>query len=164
MAQAGVLLWAGYPGSDGFSMGSFGAWFGIHETPGLIFFYHAITAFLLPLAVLTRRFPAYAAAFPAPDWVFGSTRWALARRVLLALMFGLVSGHNMPDPSVYLVSWVPMILLLVFGYMLLKHTQAARPALGRFGLWGAGLWLAILCAASFSLFAQRPFRPHPRWR
>ncbi|NOR60902.1 MAG: hypothetical protein GQ535_00210 [Rhodobacteraceae bacterium] len=155
------VVWAGYPGSDGFSMGSFGPWFGVHETVGLILFYHAVTSFLLPLAVLTRLFPAYAAAFPAPDWIFGTTRWAVARRVVLALVWGLISGHNMPDPRLYLISWMPMLALLVFGYMLLKNTPAARPTLGRFGLWFAGLWLAIIYIGSWFVLRTEGIPPAP---
>lgn len=29
------VVWNGYPGDDGFAMGGFGEWFGIHETLGL---------------------------------------------------------------------------------------------------------------------------------
>ncbi len=155
------VVWAGYPGSDGFAMGSFGPWFGIHETVGLILFYHAITSFLLPLAVLTRLFPAYAAAFPVPNWIFGTTRWAVARRVVLALVWGLVSGHNMPVPRLYLESWVPMLALLIFGYMLLKRTPAARPTLGRIGLWIAGLWLSIIYIVSWLAIRTEFIPPAP---
>jgi len=153
------VVWAGYPGSDGFAMGSFGPWFGIHETIGLILFYHAVTSFLLPLALLTRLFPAYAAAFPSPNWIFGNSRWARARRVGLALMYGLVSGCNMPAPSLYLISWGPMLLLLIVGYRLLKNTDAARPILGQTGLWGAVLWLAALYVASFLLLRAEAIPP-----
>jgi hypothetical protein len=155
------VVWAGYPESDGFAMGSFGPWFGIHETVGLILFYHAVTSFLLPLAVLTRLFPAYAAAFPAPDWIFGTTRWALARRVVLALVWGLVSGHNMPEPKLFLESWVPMLVLLTIGYWLLKRTPSARPTLGRFGLWVAGIWLAIIYVVSWQLLRTELIPPAP---
>ncbi|MBL1438295.1 MAG: hypothetical protein COB08_019125 [Rhodobacteraceae bacterium] len=155
------VVWSGYPDSDGFAMGSFGPWFGIHETVGLILFYHAITSFLLPLAVLTRLFPAYAARFPAPDWIFGATRWALLRRIGLALIWGLISGHNMPDPRLYLVSWLPMLALLAFGYWRLKHTLAARPILSRFGLWAGGIWLAILYIASWPALRTEAIPPAP---
>ena len=155
------VVWAGYPNEDGFSMGSFGAWFGVHETIGLILFYHAVTSFLLPLAVLTRLFPAYASAFPAPDWIFGNTRWALARRIGLALIWGVISGHNMPDPHLYLISWLPMLLGLAFGYLLLRNTAAARPALGRWGQWGAAFWLALIYVASFVLLRTEAIPPAP---
>ncbi len=155
------VVWAGYPDENGFAMGGFGPWFGIHETLGLILFYHAVTSFLLPLAVLTRLFPAFAAAFPAPDWIFGTTRWALARRIGLALIWGLISGHNMPDPCLYLISWGPMLLGLIIGYALLKNTTAARPALGQWGQWGAAIWLAIIYFASFALLRTEAIPPLP---
>jgi len=154
------VVWAGYLGENGFAMGGFGPWFGLHETIGLILFYHAVTSFLLPLAVLTRLFPAYGAAFPAPNWIFGPTRWALARRIGLALIWGLISGHNMPEPRLYLISWGPMLLGLIFGYMLLKNAPA-RPTLGRFGQWGAALWLAAIYVASFTLIRTEAIPPAP---
>lgn len=155
------VVWAGYPGENGFALGGFGPWFGIHETIGLVLFYHAVTSFLLPLAVLSRLFPAYAAAFPVPDWIFGASRWAVIRRVFLALVWGVVSGYNMPDPGLYLVSWGPMLLLLIFGYMLVRTTTAARPILGRFGQWGAAIWLAVIYIASFVLLRTEAIPPTP---
>ena len=154
------VVWAGYLDENGFAMGGFGPWFGMHETIGLILFYHAVTSFLLPLAVLTRLFPAYGAAFPTPNWIFGTTRWALARRFGLALIWGLISGHNMPDPRLYLISWGPMLLLLIFGYMLLKNAPA-RPTLGRWGQWGAAIWLVIIYIASFLLLRTEAIPPAP---
>jgi hypothetical protein len=154
------VVWAGYLDQSSFAMGGFGPWFGVHETLGLILFYHAVTSFLLPLAVLTRIFPAYAAAFPPPDWIFGTTRWALARRIGLALIWGLISGHNMPDPRQYLMSWGPMLLLLIFGYKLLKNAPA-RPTLGHRGQWGAAIWLALIYIASFLLLRTEAIPPAP---
>jgi hypothetical protein len=64
------VVWHGYLGENGFAMGSFGGgfgqWFGIHETLGLVLFYHPVTAFLLPLAVVSRLFPGFGNAFPCP--------------------------------------------------------------------------------------------------
>ncbi len=153
------VVWAGYLDQTGFAMGGFGPWFGVHETLGLILFYHAVTSFLLPLAVLTRLFPAYAAAFPAPDWIFGTTRWALVRRIGLALIWGVVSGHNMPNPQLYLISWVPMLLGLIFGYAMLRNTTSARPTLGRWGQWGVGFWLLLIYTASFILLRVEAIPP-----
>ena len=154
------VVWAGYLDENGFAMGGFGPWFGIHETIGLILFYHAVTSFFLPLAVLTRLFPAFAAAFPAPNWIFGTTSWALARRIGLALIWGLISGYNMPDPSLYLISWAPLLLGLIVGYRVVKNA-AARPVLGRKSQWLAGLWLALIYVAGFTLIRTEAIPPAP---
>jgi len=153
------VVWAGYLEVDGFAFGGFGPWFGVHETLGLILFYHAVVSFLLPLAAASRLFPAFGAAFPVPDWVFGASFWALLRRALLALLLGLISGHNMPDPSVYLVSWVPMILLLVAGYFLLRNRANARPTLGKIGLWVAFIWLLVIYVGSYTLLRTEAIPP-----
>ena len=155
------VVWAGYMDADGFAMGGIGPWFGLHETLGLVLFYHAVTSFLLPLAVLTRLFPAFAATFPAPDWIFGPTRWALARRIGLALLWGVISGHNMPDVRLYLISWVPMLLGLILGYRLIRDTDAARPALGRAGQWGAVLGLVVIYVGGFLLLRTEAIPPAP---
>lgn len=155
------VIWTGYPGETGFAMGSFGPWFGVHETIGLLLFYHAVTSFLLPIAVLSRLFPAFGAAFPVPDWVFGTSRWAFVRRLGLALVWGLISGHNMPDVGAYLASWLPMLLLLVLGYLWLRHRAKAQPTLGRWGLWLAALWLAVIYIASFKYLRVEEIPPAP---
>lgn len=139
------VVWKGYPGSDGFSFGSFGPWFGIHETLGLILFYHAVVSFLLPLAVISRLFPAFGAHFPVPDWVFGATKTAMLRRLGLLFILGVVTGHNNPVPMEFLVTWVPWLFLIWAGYLLLARAGAvdqhpdeinpiARPWLSRFGV------------------------------
>ena len=156
------VIWSGYPGSDGFAFGSFGQWFGVHETLGLVLFYHPVTSFLLPLAVVTRLFPAFGQHFPAPDWVFGTGKWALARRVVLVALWGLISGHNMPEVSAYSYSWVPMIMLLWLGYMILKpraHTAVAQPVLGHFGLWVSSIWLALIYVTTYFLLLPERLPP-----
>lgn len=157
------VVWNGYPGSNGFSMGSFGEWFGVHETLGLVLFYHPVTSFLLPLAVVSRLFPAFGAHFPVPDWVFGNTRWALARRIGLLLIWGIISGHNMPILAEYLLSWLPMIVLLGVGYTILKpHADSAiaSPVLGRWGLVIASVWLGLIYLLSY-LFLLPELLPPP---
>lgn len=156
------VIWNGYPGSGGFIMSSFGDWFGVHETLGLVLFYHPVTSFLLPLAVATRLFPAFGRHFPAPDWVFGTTRWGLARRVALVAMWGLISGHNTPVVTEYLYTWVPMLILLWLGYIVLRsriNSVNSSPVLGRFGLWVAGFWLALIYLASTFLLLPEKLPP-----
>ena len=147
------VVWSGYPGSNGFAMGGFGQWFGVHETLGMVLFYHPVTSFLLPLAVLTRIFPAYALYFPAPDWVFGNSKWALARRVTLLLFWGLIAGHNIPAVEPFLVTWVPMIALLWLGYKFLKPRadfRATTPLLGKLGVWVVSVWLGLMYVVAYA--------------
>lgn len=176
------VSWAGYPGSDGLAMGGLGqgigAYFGTHETLGLILFYHAVLAFLLPLAVVSRLFPAWGRVFPVPDWVFGRGVWAVLRRLGLLLILGVVTGHNMPDLAIYLVSWLPLIGLLWLGYKILHKAgatglvaglgltgeaqgaaQASNPRLGRKTTVFAITWLAAIYLFGFIAFRPEDTPP-----
>lgn len=155
------VVWSGYPNESGFAMGGFGPWFGVHETIGLLLFYHAVTSFLLPIAVLSRLFPSFGAAFPIPDWIFGKGRWAFGRRLGLALIWGLISGHNMPDVGIYLASWLPMLLLLVLGYLWLRPAAKADPTLGRWSLWLSVIWLAAIYIISYKYLRVEEIPPDP---
>lgn len=146
------VIWSGYPGSDGFASGGFGQWFGIHETIGLVFFYHPVVSFLLPLAVLCHLFPAWARMFPQPDWIFGKTRWALMRRIGFVTLIGFVSGRNMPDIHVYLLTWVPFIVLIFLGYLVLRrHANGpiASPVLSVWSIVFLTLWLSLIYAVTY---------------
>ncbi|HGG05420.1 MAG TPA: hypothetical protein ENK28_08165 [Aliiroseovarius sp.] len=121
------VVWAGYADSDGFSFGAFGPWFGIHETLGLVLFYHAVISFLLPLAAMSRLFPAWGQAFPVPDWVFGTGRMAFLRRLGLVVILGVVTAANNPVLPEYLITWLPLLALLWLGYLWLRRQGAMRP-------------------------------------
>lgn len=154
------VVWRGYPETDGFSFGGFGQWFGVHETLGLILFYHAVISFLLPLAVVSRLFPVFGRHFPVPDWVFGATRAAFLRRLGLLFVLGIVTGQNNPVLSDYVQTWVPMLVLLWLGYVLLRKSGVcdsegvvaqtiARPHLSRWGFVIALLWLGLIYVLSY---------------
>ena len=156
------VAWAGYPDESGFAFGSFGPYFGAHETVGLILFYHAVISFLLPLAVLSRLFPTWGAVFPVPTWVFGTGRWALARRLGLLLILAAVSGHNNPVPVRYLITWIPFLTVLIFGYLLLRRTKIPRvtsPRLSTPGFAIALIWLAAIYGVGFTLFRPEDTPP-----
>lgn len=166
------VVWNGYPGDDGFAMGGFGQWFGVHETLGLVLFYHPVTSFLLPLAVTSRLFPAFGRHFPTPDWVFGKSRGALLRRFGLLLIWGIVTGHNLKQPDVLVFTWLPMLVILWAGYVFLGMKGAsssespvaetvARPVLGRWGLMFVSLWLVLMYLVTYvNLLPERLPPPH----
>lgn len=163
------VVWSGYPGSHGFALGGIGT-FGLHETVGLVLGYHPLFSFLLPLAVMCRLFPAWGAAFPAPDWVFGSGRWAMVARWSLVAAAVTFNATNFGDPAVFLTSWLPFLALIVPGYLILAasarrggDTGAAltSPRLGRAGTVFAALGLAAIYA--FSYRGILPERLPPLW-
>ena len=157
------VVWAGYLNGDGLSFGGIGPadapWFGLHESLGLVFFYHPVLSFLLPLAVLTRLVPAWGRAFPAPDWVFGTGRWAVVRRLGLFAVLAPVTAANDPVPPVYLATWLPLVAILWPGWLVLRRSgiagsAASRPRVGRAGLAALVLGLGVLYALTFG--ALRP--------
>ena len=136
------VIWHGYPGSEGFAMGTIGPWFGVHETLGLVLFYHAVISFLVPLVIFSTLFPAFGAFFPRRDWLLAENRRGRIRRVGLVLILGTLSGFNMPGINIYLVSWLPALAIGFAGYGLLGRGFAeARPLLGR---WSLRILLGIL--------------------
>ncbi len=162
------VIWAGYPGSGGFALGGFGPWFGIHETLGLVLFFHAVTSFLLPLAVLGRLFPAWGAAFPRPDWLFAETRWGKARRLALLLIWAAMSALNLSTIGAFLLSWLPMLALIWAGWRWLsrqgataEQADAARPALSRAGLILSLAALALVYAVPFAYWRPEDVPPAP---
>ncbi len=160
------VVWAGYPGNGGFAMGGFGPWFGIHETVGLLFFYHAVTSFLLPLAVLTRLFPAWGAVFPAPGWLFAPTRAGRARRLGLVLIWASMGALNFGDIGSYLFTWLPMLALLWLGWRGIRRlgatrpeSRAAAPELGRAGMVAVLVGLGAIYLAGYALFRPEGLPP-----
>ncbi len=147
------VIWFGYPDMPGFSMGGFGPWIGVHETLGLVLFYHAVTSFLLPLAVLTWLLPEWRARFPAPRWLFAPDTWGRLRRWGLIALWGVISGNNMPDPGLYLATWAPLLLALWLGAAwLLRDTtppQARNPLLGPRERSLAFVWLAAIYLVTY---------------
>lgn len=151
------VVWAGYPGEDGFAFGFLGPYFGVHEMLGLVLFYHAVISFLLPLAVLSRLFPAWGQVFPVPTWVFGQGRWALLRRLGLLFMLGVVTAHNNPDPAAYLITWVPFLVVLILGYLLVRRSENPRVTTPR--LSKPGFAIALVGLAAIYGFGYVLFRP-----
>jgi hypothetical protein len=150
------VVWSGYPGSGGFALGGLGQAFGLHETVGLVLFYHPVFSFLLPLAVMCRLFPAWGEAFPVPGWLFGPGRWPLVRRWSLVATGATFDGANFGDPRVFLISWLPFLALIVPGYLVIaamvrragdRGAAITSPRLGRAGTALAILGLAAIARA-----------------
>ena len=164
------VVWNGYPGSGGFAMGSFGDWFGVHETLGLLLFYHPVTSFILPVVVISRLFPAFGRHFPSSDWLFGKTKGGFLLRLGLILIWGIMSGYNMAVAGDYLLTWVSMLGVLWLGYVFLKWRGAtkdsgdlaaivASPLLGHAALVVACLWLALIYVVTYLLVAPELLPP-----
>lgn len=141
-------------------MGSFGDWFGVHETLGLVLFYHAVVSFLLPIVVMSTLFPSFGRHFPVGNWLLAKSGWGSARRVGLLVLLGVVCGHNMPNAGLYLFAWVPALVISVLGYWLFSKLgvtglepepkrAVARPKLGGIGLWVVLMVLAAIYGVTY---------------
>lgn len=137
------VVWAGYLDAGGYAMGPLLPGFGLHETLGLVLFYHPVSSFLLPVAVLSVLFPAWRAVFPAPRWLLGPGIWGWVRRGGLVGIWGVASGFNLASWPVYLTTWLPWLGVVLGGYALLallgltkatgRAQTATRPGLSRLG-------------------------------
>lgn len=164
------VIWSGYPGEDGFAMGTIGTWWGVHETLGLVMFYHAVVSFLLPIVVLSTLFPSFGRHFPVGNWLLAKTKWGAIRRTGLLLMLGIVSGFNMADVGLYLFTWVPALVVSALGYWGLSKTgmtaiepvtrsTVARPNLGRVGLGFVVVVLVLIYAITYGLILPENLPP-----
>jgi len=159
------VVWSGYAAGGGFAFGQISPWFGIHETLGLVLFYHAVVSFLLPLAVLTRLYPAWGQVFPAPNWVFGTTWQAQARRWTMLLGLGAITAHNMPEITAYLATWLPFLAVLFGLHLWLRKLGAAQdtamsaPRIGRFGVGLLLVGLGALYGLAFLFIRPEDIPP-----
>ncbi len=120
------VLWAGYPGEDGFILGTF-LGHGIHETIVLILYFHPVVAFIFPLVVMGMLFPLLRAQIGLHDSFWGTKR---LYHVLFWFSFAaLAFGPSQVFTSALhpLLHWVPTLLLVYGGYKLTQRQIAKYP-------------------------------------
>jgi hypothetical protein len=151
------VIWSGYAGGGQFALGCIGP-YGFSEI-SMVFFYHPVASFIVPLAVACLLCPPLRRLFPELAWFTGKSRGARFVQIFLVLSFATVMGMNSGGAvNLALNLAVAVILLLV----LLRLAQPALAAMdGRsivvFGRWGFGglcVYLAMLYGVSY--FAIRP--------
>ena len=114
------VVWAGYE-KGGHPFGDI-AGFGVHETFGLVMFYHPVAAFILPVAMLGRMSPAFAARFSELNWLFSSSRSSRKALVFLGFIFVAISSANLGSLPTILLTWGPTLIFGYFGYWVLKSS------------------------------------------
>jgi len=151
------VVWSGYGGGGTFAMGRIGP-YGFSEI-SMVFFYHPVVSFILPLAVACLLCPPLRRFFPNLAWFTGKSRGARLVQVYLVLVFASVMGMNSGGPVNLALNLSMAILLLI---VLLR---LARPALassdgrsivvfGRRGFGALCVYLPLLYGVSY--FAIRP--------
>ena len=155
------VIWSGYSGDGKFAMGRIGP-YGFSEI-SMVFIFHPVAAFILPLTVTCLLCPALRRWFPDLAWFTGTTRRARAVLAYLVFSFAPVMAMNSGGPiNLALNLAVAIVLLLVL-------LRLARPALaspdgryivvfGRRGFGGLCLYLAVLYGVSYAVMrpAGRP--------
>ena len=151
------VIWSGYNGDGKFAMGHIGP-YGFSEI-SMVFIYHPVASFILPLAVACLLCPPLRRVFPELAWLTGTTRGARIVQVYLVLSFAPVMAMNSGGP-------INLALNLAFAVILLMALlRLARPALtwsdgqpivvfGRRGFAGLCVYLALLYGVAY--VALRP--------
>ena len=140
------VIWHGYSGDGKFVMGSLGP-YGLSEL-SMVFIFHPVAAFILPLAVSCVLCPPLRRLFPDLAWLVSRTRGARALLVYLVASFAVVLGMNSGGP-------VHLAANLLFAFVVLGIlARLARPRLAHWGGpdivvirgWGFGVLCAYLAA------------------
>ncbi len=115
------VVWHGYSGDGEFVMGTLGP-YGYSEL-SMVFLFHPVAAFILPLAVSCLLCPSLRRHFPNLAWLTSGRRGARAVRVYMVASFAVVLAMNSGGPA-------HLALNLAIGLGLL----ALRARLARAGL------------------------------
>ncbi|MGO8928914.1 MAG: hypothetical protein ACLQU3_18760 [Limisphaerales bacterium] len=151
------VIWSGYNGDGKFAMGHIGP-YGFSEI-SMVFIYHPVASFILPLAVACLLCPSLRRLFPGLAWFTGKTWGARIVQVYLVLSFATVMAMNSGGPGNLALNLAVAIILL------LALLRLARPALsaldgqhivvfGRRGFAGLCVYLALLYGVGY--VALRP--------
>jgi hypothetical protein len=151
------VIWNGYGGDGTFVMGHIGP-YGFSEI-SMVFFYHPLVSFILPLAVACLLCPPLRRLFPDLAWFTGKTRGARVVLIYLVLSFATVMGMNSGGP---VNLGLNLALALILLWVLLR---LARPALAasdgrlivafdRPGFFAQCIYLVLLYGVSY--IAIRP--------
>lgn len=146
------VIWTGYDGNGKFAMGRIGP-YGFSEI-SMVFIYHPVASFILPLAVACLLCPPLRRLFPELAWFTGKTWGARVVQVYLVLSFAPVMAMNSGGPRNLALNLLFAIILL------LALLRLARPVLassggrrivvfGRRGFAGLCIYLALLYGVTY---------------
>ncbi len=147
------VVWHGYSGDGKFAIGSLGP-YGFSEI-SMVFIFHPVMSFILPLAVACLLFPALRRLFPDLAWLTGTTRGARATQAYLVFSVVPPMVVNSQGTANLLLNLVVMFAALLLLLRLSRGTMAmsdARPLVdfGRRGFRGLCLYLALLYGVTYA--------------
>ena len=146
------VIWHGYGGDGEFVMGALGP-YGFSEL-SMVFLFHPVAAFILPLAVSCLLCPPLRRHFPDLAWLTSRRRTARAVRAYLIASFAIVLGMNSGGPAHLLVNLAIALGLLVLLARLARAGPAASDgadilAFGRSGFRALCAYLAALYGVTY---------------
>jgi hypothetical protein len=146
------VIWSGYHADGKFVLGHIGP-YGTSEI-SMVFFFHPVMSFLLPLAVACLLCPELRRWFPELAWFSGKTKWARATQFYLLVSFAPVMAMNSGGP-VNLAANLVTALLVLWSLKRLAGPALAAPdaqnlvAFGRSGFAGLCSYLALLYGLTY---------------
>ena len=151
------VIWSGYDGGGKFAMGRIGP-YGFSEI-SMVFFFHPLVSFLLPLAIGCLLFPPLRRSFPDLARFTGKSAAARIAQIYATIAFAAILGMNSGGP-LNLALNLGFALMVLF--LLLRLAQPARSGsdgspvfvFGRRGFPALCVYLALLYGVSY--FAIRP--------
>ena len=151
------VIWSGYNADGKFAMGRIGP-YGFSEI-SMVFIFHPVASFILPLAVTCLLCPTLRRWFPDLAWFTGKTRGARIVQVYLICSFVPTMAMNSGGPLNLAANLVVGIIGLL-GLLRISQPALAWPdgrrivAFGRRGFAGLCVYLALLYGVAY--VALRP--------
>jgi hypothetical protein len=146
------VIWYGYSGDGKFVLGKLGP-YGFSEL-SMVFLFHPVMAFILPLAIACLLCPPLRRYFPDVAWLTGTGRGARLLQIYLVASLAPVVAMN-SGGAVNLAKNVVFLLVLVpFLYMFSRRGLAASNGRSlvvfrRWGFIGLCLYLGLLYGVTY---------------
>jgi hypothetical protein len=146
------VIWRGYNGDGKFAMGHIGP-YGLSEI-SMVFIFHPVAAFILPLTVACLLSPPLRRLFPELAWFTGKTRGARMVQLYLIFSFAPVMAMNSGGPVNLALNLAVAIALLFALQRLARPTLSASDGrqivvFGRRGFAGLCAYLALLYGVAY---------------
>jgi hypothetical protein len=151
------VIWNGYGGDGTFAMGHIGP-YGFSEI-SMVFFYHPLVSFILPLTVVCLLCPPLRRLFPELSWFTGKSIGARIVQIYLVLTFATVMAMNSGGPVNLVLNLAAALILLWVLLRLARPALAASDgrsivAFDRPGFFALCIYLVLLYGVSY--IAIRP--------
>ena len=146
------VIWSGYNADGKFAMGHIGP-YGFSEI-SMVFIYHPVASFILPLAVACLLCPPLRGLFPELAWFTGKTRGTRIVQVYLVFSFAPTMAMNSGGPANLALNLAVAIILLLALLHLARPVLSASDGrqivvFGRRGFAGLCVYLALLYGVGY---------------